>query len=138
LKELLGLMISLPHAELSSESRKRLSRLVSTLRKIGATSIIQRIDIVSESLDFFTPSSVVTFLDPVGSSISYENEQGKYLARFNIIRNIFILLPVVFTWLGLTIAVSSYQKYVASHPSINKSFLELWQNGFGGTTGQSD
>lgn len=49
------------------------------------------------------------------------------------LRNIFSLLPLIITWLGLFDAVGSYQKYLQSKPlGSSQSFLTLWQEGFGG------
>jgi len=51
--------------------------------------------------------------------------------RLELIRNVFTLLPLLVTWLSLTLAAINYGHIAANHDvAFDRSFLELWQAKF--------
>lgn len=55
------------------------------------------------------------------------------LDGLDITRNIFILFPVLLTWLGLSQATTAYARAIAADPQLNYvPFLALWERGFNG------
>ncbi|GCE22972.1 hypothetical protein [Dictyobacter kobayashii] len=56
------------------------------------------------------------------------------IALVETCRNIFIFLPLFFTWLGIAIAVRAYYNLVTQYPKFSTTpFLQLWQGSFNGT-----
>ncbi len=54
--------------------------------------------------------------------------------RVDKIRNVMVLLPILLTWFALFEASRNYRAYIEANPDqINKPFLLLWEQGFGGT-----
>ena len=51
--------------------------------------------------------------------------------RLELIRNVFTLLPLLVTWISLTLAAINYGHIAANHDvKFDRSFLELWQASF--------
>jgi hypothetical protein len=50
----------------------------------------------------------------------------------HLLRNVFALAPLIFTWIMLGLAAKHYDSYLAKNPkAANEPFLLLWQQGFG-------
>lgn len=62
---------------------------------------------------------------------------GRLVRALELLRNVFIFAPIMFTWLGISLATSAYHALLAqclqSCPDqVSQPFLYLWEQSFGG------
>lgn len=62
---------------------------------------------------------------------------GRLVRSLELLRNVFIFAPIMFTWLGISVATSAYHSLLAqclqSCPDqVSQPFLYLWEQSFGG------
>lgn len=104
------------------------------LAKLGdaGRDAADRIYTAGEDIAIFTPSNLQAFIDVDGTSAEVEHEQLRSIQWVAIVRNVSVLLPLLFTWLGLSWAASQYALDLSTHPNDKSlSFLQLWEEGFG-------
>ena len=60
--------------------------------------------------------------------------RGRWLPLMELARNLFLLAPIIFTWLSLSLASAAFQQSVASYALapgvIPPTFQQLWERGF--------
>ncbi len=103
------------------------------LGQAGAAAA-DRIHTAGENIAIFTPANLQAFIDVegVGFEVEREHAQARSIQWVTILRNICVLLPLMFTWAGLSWATSQYALDLEQHKEdASVSFLQLWQEGFG-------
>jgi coenzyme F420-reducing hydrogenase delta subunit len=69
----------------------------------------------------------------VGDLVLTSPDRDPVLARFEQIRNVLTLLPILLTWLALFFAGGAYRDAVQADPALTQEpFLLLWEQGFNG------
>lgn len=62
--------------------------------------------------------------------------RNRTLGILELARNVLVLFPIFFTWLGLEIAISGYRDAISADQTLaDQPFILLWQNGFEGHGG---
>jgi methyl-accepting chemotaxis protein len=75
---------------------------------------------------------VRTLLDPQGmEERAIIQRRPRWINWVEWLRNILVLFPIAFTWIGLSQASLNYSRVIALDPElVNTPFLLLWENGF--------
>jgi hypothetical protein len=64
----------------------------------------------------------------------HEHVRGRALAWFELARNVFLILPIIFTWLSLSLASAAFEQTIASYAlapgQVPPTFQQLWERGF--------
>jgi chromosome segregation ATPase len=71
-------------------------------------------------------------LDPQGieERVVVRRRPG-YLSWIEWLRNVLVLFPIAFTWIGLSQASANYERVITLYPNlIDQPFLLLWERGF--------
>lgn len=76
------------------------------------------------------PEEIYLLLDPAKVESAAEDYFARWAVLLEAIRNIFILLPILVTWLSLGLAAIAYTQIYRVYP--DQSFLKLWADGFPG------
>ncbi|GHO86343.1 hypothetical protein [Dictyobacter formicarum] len=73
-------------------------------------------------------------IDAIVNRYRVQQKVDGRIALIETTRNIFIFLPLFFTWLGIARAIPAYYNLVTQYPKFSTTpFLQLWQGGFNGT-----
>ncbi|MDQ5822852.1 MAG: hypothetical protein M3441_01405 [Chloroflexota bacterium] len=120
------------------------------------TGIQQRLSTIAERIDPIDPNAssrlrdlrdsldpgqhsawvyadVFKIIDPetIADEATKQTGADRLVGILEWIRNGFVLLPLILTWLGISDAVSHYHAYLTQYPDEMKvPFLQLWENGF--------
>ena len=76
------------------------------------------------------PEEIYLLLDPAKVESTAEDYFSRGAVSLEGVRNLFILLPILVTWLSLGLAAVAYSQIYSLHP--DQSFLKLWADGFPG------
>src|SRR5438105_8554320 len=76
------------------------------------------------------PEEIYLLLDPAKVESTAEDYFSRWAVSLEAVRNIFILLPILVTWLSLGLAAVAYAQIYHLYP--DQSFLKLWADGFPG------
>ncbi len=83
------------------------------------------------------PSQVIDVESVVSALVLGEGDGAASRAgRFEVVRNVLILMPIVLTWAGMFYAALGYQTVIARQPDLaSEPFLLLWEQQFRGLLG---
>ncbi len=113
----------------------KVNHLREKARSLGATLGAERLTFVYENLDKLSPDFIYAFLDLDAFRAEVKAAQGSKAKFWYTLCTILGVLILVLTGVALFYASIGYQQDLAAHPAdINQPFLQLWQNGFHGTT----
>lgn len=76
------------------------------------------------------PQAVSLLFDPAKVAEAAENQFARGATVLEAVRNIFILVPILVTWLSLGLAATAYAQIAQANPT--QPFLKLWADGFPG------
>lgn len=76
------------------------------------------------------PEATCSLLDPAKVESAAEDHFVRAATILEAMRNIFILFPILVTWLSLGLAATAYSQIAQTYS--NQSFLKLWADGFPG------
>ena len=93
---------------------------------------LRRVDELADQVDFITLNRVV---GPERAVEEFSAKLSRRVHRLHSARNTLAVMPLLFTWLALAWASIEYSRELAHHPGrVNKPFLLLWQQHFGGSS----
>ena len=112
---------------------QEMKEIANEARLLGAYEGSRRITLVESNLERLSPDNAYQWIDPFAIKQEVLEHQSRQADGLNAIRNTLVLLPLIITWLALSLATINYQQYINANPSkITIPFLKLWQDGFGG------
>ncbi|HEU5379085.1 MAG TPA: hypothetical protein VFV38_26980, partial [Ktedonobacteraceae bacterium] len=121
------------HSQLAQEIKELLTKA----QELGAQDGVLRMELVCDQYDDVLPDIAYNWINL--NAFQSEIEEAFYKARPNELvsfgRNVVAILPLIVTWFAVFEATNTYQQDIALHPQDRSiPFLQLWQNGFHGTT----
>jgi hypothetical protein len=115
------------------EGASTLDSTVQQLRAAGADRAARRLKVVDELTGELDYPALERLADPKLADDELTVHRRRRVRILHAVRNIFALLPLIWTWATVGIAAVQYQHELAMNPSsASKPFLYLWQEGFGG------
>jgi methyl-accepting chemotaxis protein len=121
----------------STELQTKLRSLATQLARTDSDAAGRLLDI-SEALEDgprrreLAYLDVRAILDPQGiEERAIVRQRPGWLSWVEWLRNVLVLFPIAFTWIGLSRASSNYNLAVTQYPDlVNQPFLLLWERGF--------
>jgi methyl-accepting chemotaxis protein len=121
----------------ATDLQARLESLASELENIDGDAA-DRLRDISEALDDgprrreLAHLDVRSILDPQGiEERAVIQRRPAWLSWLEWLRNVLVLFPIAFTWIGLSQASANYSLVVTQNPDlVNQPFLLLWERGF--------
>lgn len=120
-------------ARIDPSRAEKLRESCGELAKLGSSgkAAADRIHLAGEDIAIFPPANLQAFIDVEGTGADVERERLRSIQWVPIVRNVCVLLPLFFTWLGLSWAAWQYALDVSTHAGDKTlSFLQLWEEGF--------
>lgn len=102
------------------------------LGRIAGGIFIEQLKFLRLQGMYLAPEDIYLLLDPAKVESTAEDHFARWAAHLEAVRNIFILLPILITWLSLGMAAVAYAQIYSLYPQ--ESFLKLWADGFPGVT----
>src|SRR5690242_8416258 len=93
--------------------------LISIQRELivaGAKNAALRLEIVTRQVDILPFDALYRLVAPEQAISELEEQELKRGRTISILRNLFILLPLLVTWLSLGFAALSYQQEIRNNP----------------------
>lgn len=95
-----------------------------------AVTRLQRVGEFADQVDFPTMDRLI---DPGRTAEEFAAKRSRWVQWLHAARNTLAVAPLLITWLALSWASIDYSKELHDHPErLNKPFLLLWQQHFGG------
>jgi hypothetical protein len=104
--------------------------LTDDLEKVAGGIFNKQLMFVRQQMPKIAPEDIYLLLDPAKVESTTEDYFSRWAITLEAVRNIFILLPILVTWLSLGLAAVAYAQIYSHYP--DRSFLKLWADGFPG------
>lgn len=118
--------------KLGERAASELGEACALLRKSGAPSAAKRIAGIDSLIGKADFPALERIADPDGAADEIAASSQRPVRIVHTLRNIFALLPLLFTWIALGLASRAYTADLTAHPgNSTKPFLFLWEQGFG-------
>jgi hypothetical protein len=104
--------------------------LENDLAKVAGGIFKQQLLFLRQQGTRIAPEEIYLLLDPAKVESTAEDYFSRRAVSLESLRNIFILVPILVTWLSLGLAAVAYAQIYNAYP--NQSFLKLWADGFPG------
>lgn len=119
--------------ELPDRVRHQLLEIERELLETGASLSAQRLAVIRQGLPESSIAELYAFIDPDSMIREIIGTYHLRLRRLELIRNLFVVAPLVLSWTALIWALFAYQQALAQTPGLAaQSFIAQWQLGFGG------
>ncbi len=128
----------------NNSTKQSLLELADQVREYDVGAAV-RLRLLSDAVEngtnaeVWVESDIYKIIDPDGIVERFRSSQirGKIVDILELLRNTFILAPIIVTWYGISQATDKYHillgELLKTHPDqVSQPFLYLWQEGFGG------
>ncbi|MEU5694043.1 hypothetical protein [Actinosynnema sp. NPDC020468] len=101
-----------------------------------ATESVRRLADALAGSEPLAPWSSIDLVGTLGNPGPAAGGESARSRTVQVVQSVLVFVPILVTWLGLALATGAYQEMLATpagaEAAAGRSFLELWQSGFGG------